>query len=206
METIAFLRAENERREAALVEHRRLLEQGSSSESSERNGFLETIAFLRAENERREAALVEHRQLLGASHAEVWRLGGLIQAVHASTSWRVSWPLRASKRFLHAGTKALAGLGYRVLRWSARMLRPSLRWIAQLRWLRRIVVAVIGEDSALIVRARSFLFGASQAIDLPGGMSEPDGPDVLESLDRQGARIYQHIHAVQTNKGKGKRH
>ncbi|WDS35635.1 FkbM family methyltransferase [Pseudoxanthomonas sp.] len=81
-DTAKFLQAENERREAALVEHRRLLEQGSSSESSERNGFLETIAFLRAENERREAALVEHRRLLEqGSSSESSERNGFLETI-----------------------------------------------------------------------------------------------------------------------------
>ena len=66
-----FLHSENERREAALVEHRRLLDEAAEREAqslermnTERDQWRTDLEYLRGENERREAALVEHRRLL----------------------------------------------------------------------------------------------------------------------------------------------
>ncbi len=66
-----FLNSENERREAALVEHRRLRDeaaereaQGLSRMQAECEQLRVRVEFLNSENERREAALVEHRRLV----------------------------------------------------------------------------------------------------------------------------------------------
>ena len=64
--TAEYLREENERREAALVEHRRQLEEAGTRESSERLSLQKTIEYLRGENERRERALTGQRQSLEA--------------------------------------------------------------------------------------------------------------------------------------------
>ncbi|WEN14950.1 FkbM family methyltransferase [Rhodanobacter sp. AS-Z3] len=89
-----YLRDENERREVALVEHRRLLQEAAEREAqalahakSESEQWRLNAEYLRDENERREVALAEHRRLLqeaadreaqAAAHAksesEQWRL------------------------------------------------------------------------------------------------------------------------------------
>ncbi len=288
LETIEFLRAENERREAVLVEHRKRLDDGAASEAADRSQLLETIEFLRAENERREAALVEYRkqlddaaatgasdrsQLLGAIeflraenesrevilrenrsqleantdrlasmakelrrrcvevaeaadkmssyqqelqaqetemhglgveivrlHSEIAAKGGeisrlneLVQSIYSSTSWRISWPVRACKRAAQALSRMVGFLAYRTFRSTTNFLRALLRWIAQWRWLRSVAVGVAGKNSRLVQRARLFIFGAkmsdSQALEL--FESKP-----AVSLGNDSQRIYLRIQAV----------
>jgi FkbM family methyltransferase len=69
--SVEHLRSENERREEALVEHRRLLSEAAEREAqnvarahADAEQWRVNAEYLAEENERREAALVEHRRLL----------------------------------------------------------------------------------------------------------------------------------------------
>lgn len=68
---LEFLTGENERREAALVEHRRMLDEAGLREAltaeriqAERDQLRSEIEYLRGENERRESALSDSRRLI----------------------------------------------------------------------------------------------------------------------------------------------
>ncbi|WP_196806991.1 hypothetical protein, partial [Rhodanobacter sp. OR87] len=75
------LHEENERREAALIEHRRRLNEASEREAqsvaraqTESEQWRINAEYLRNENERREAALIEHRRLLDEAAESVKRM------------------------------------------------------------------------------------------------------------------------------------
>ena len=79
--SVEYLRSENERREAALVGQRRLLDEASEREAqsvaraqTESEQWRINAEYLRNENERREAALIEHRRLLDEAAESVKRM------------------------------------------------------------------------------------------------------------------------------------
>lgn len=120
---------------------------------------------------------------IAAKSREVERLEGLVQSIYASTSWRISLPVRVARR-------TIGFAAYQVLRWPAHMLRPLLLKFAQWGWLRRIAAGVVGKDSAMIRHARLFLFGPTQ------GDGEAARALALELLDRQSLRIYRRVGVV----------
>ncbi|TMN19317.1 FkbM family methyltransferase [Pseudoxanthomonas sp. X-1] len=185
LEAIAHLQARNEQLEMQGAEHRAHLNEAARIDSSERSRLLQALEFLRDENDRREAALVVERAAHENMRAEALRLQAGISALHASTSWRLTKPLRAAKRLSRVGSRACAVAAYQCLRWPARACRPMLRGVARWGWLRHAVVKVIGKNSLLINKGRLFLFGS-----VAGAPQEASQPIALETLDWQAARIY----------------
>lgn len=214
---IAHLRGEIQRREEALVEfrgkHQQLEETGNHQSAM--------IERLHRELESSEAELSELRRLLDAAeiavtfakHAsdsqlvnqalEIERLSDLVASIYASTSWRISWPVRATKLALQAiGRTASAG-AYRAIRGVVRPLRPWLRRVVHWKWLRRPFVALLGRDSALIGRARLFLVGeVRHPLDAAGSHSRVDP---AHYLDWQSSRVYRQIRTTVNQGSMGNR-
>ncbi len=92
---VEHLRSENERREVALVEHRRLLVEAAEREAQavahaqvESEQWRVNTEYLRRENERREAALAEYRRLL--IEAAEREAQAVAHAQVESEQWRVN--------------------------------------------------------------------------------------------------------------------
>jgi FkbM family methyltransferase len=202
---IAHLQSENQRREEALVVLRSRCQQLEEAE----NHQSAMIERLHQELESSEAELSELRRLFDAAesavtfaeHAsdsqvvnqalEIERLNNLVASIYASTSWRISWPLRATKLALRAIGRIASAGAYRAVRAIVRPLRPWLRRAAQWEWLRRPFVALLGRDSALISRARLFLVGeVPHPLEAAGSAS---GHDPAHYLDWQSSRVYRQI-------------
>jgi FkbM family methyltransferase len=167
----------------------------------------EGLRHVSAENERRETALIEFRQALAqaderlrheailriqeiaARDHEIGRLNAAFQAMHRSTSWRVTAPLRALARAVRILHRAGSRLAYQILRWPARLVRPLLRRIVLWRWLRSLAVGFAGSESRIVVKARLFLFGAplsahAQAAILPEAPLTRSAIRVLEVIEQ----------------------
>ena len=240
------LHDENERREAALVEHRLLLAESAEGEArhqasiAEYQRLLNESAQREAQNEarmaeyqrlldesaqreaRNEARMAEYQRLLdesaqrqsrmqaealslrneiGRLHYEVvsrdhdiTHLHGLIQAIHHSTSWRLTWPLRLLMRGMRMAAKGMLRVSYQLLRRPMRLVRPVLRRLARWAWLRSLATRIAGPDSRLTRQARLFLFGASQASQPDGEEKRADAP-----LTRQANRVLEEIQAARSH-------
>ncbi|MBP1475462.1 FkbM family methyltransferase [Frateuria sp. MAH-13] len=175
--SVDHLHNENERREAALVEHRARLAEFKEREALSTaalaeqrrlvNESIERESFMQAELTRLHGEILLRDREVHRLHsevrlrdAEVARLHNFILAIHRSTSWRVTFPLRFLKRFAFRLVKAAGQILYFVLRWPARLARPLLRKTAMQPRLRSIATRLAGSDSALTRHARLFLFGA----------------------------------------------
>lgn len=107
---------------------------------------------------------------VAAHHA----LEAQLAAVRASTSWRVTKPLRDASRALRAVAGGCRRAVAYVLRRCARGLRPLLRRMAMSHAVRRLGVRIFGKHSRIMERLRRFLFGAAR----PAGASAvPPAPD-----------------------------
>ncbi|MEY2160046.1 MULTISPECIES: FkbM family methyltransferase [unclassified Rhodanobacter] len=92
--SVEYLHNENERREAALIEHRRLLDEAAEREAqsvarvqTESEQWRIHAEYLRNENERREAALIEHRRLLDEAAEREAQSVACVQT--ESEQWRI---------------------------------------------------------------------------------------------------------------------
>lgn len=168
---VAYLRNENDRREAALAMYRTRLEDLVARESC----MAVEAHRLHEQATAREVTLAEDSKNLntevGRLHyevarrdREVARLRGLIQTIYRSTSWRASAPLRLIRR-----------VGYQPVRLLARAARPLLRQVAAWRFVRGAGVRVLGSDSRFVRHVRLFLFGANN----PGS-----GEELLQPVER----------------------
>lgn len=153
---VRHLHDENERREAALVEHRRQLESAAESVAAANASSIrlnDEIAFRDLELNRLQAVIELRDQELG-------RFQAMIEAIQRSASWRVTYPLRFAKRTARMLSRLIRRMAYAFLRPVARMVRPCLRWLARSERLCSLCARVAGSDSWLASRTRLFLFGA----------------------------------------------
>ena len=216
---LTHLHLENERREMALVELRQVLgdrDRALVETIEERDRALAMVA----EAERQ--LLVERDHALAKStdaerhsnekiiqlqdevtrlHQEVARrdniinqLNAAVLAIRQSTSWRITFPLRAVRRMGGASYRAVRRGAYQLLRWPARLIRPLLRRTVQWAWLRSPVVAVAGSDSRIVAKARLFLFGAPAPAQVEGAIL-PEAP-----LTRSAIRVLEVIEQIRKQK------
>ncbi|AND71074.1 hypothetical protein ATSB10_36200 [Dyella thiooxydans] len=169
------LREENERREAALVAHRRELASVSEREvaaAADAARSKAEIVWLSGEAMRLSSQVEQLGGEVERLTAEVQlrerELGRLRLAnaeIQASTSWRVTYPLRLLRRTARALPRLGRRLAYHVLRWPARLLRPILRFLARSEGLCALCLRAAGPDSWLTARTRLFLFGVPPAVE-----------------------------------------
>lgn len=192
---VDHLRSENERREGALVEHRTLLREAAEREASSNAQLIELRQTLR-EADGREARL--QAELLGSQNEisrlhreiasrdqEIVHRSDLLRALHRSTSWRITFPLRAAKRGAGRLARILFWALYHLLRWPARLARPLLRSLAELPWLRPVAARVWQMDGRFINHVRLFLFGRSVA-------DEPTAE--VDIMTRRTRQVLEEIH------------
>jgi FkbM family methyltransferase len=182
---------------------------------SEAAALRHNVEHLQGENYRREEALVEQRRALTDAHLELRRLHEQVHlreleisrllrrvnAIHRSTSWRITYPLRWAQRF--AKRMAMMGLrvGYPVLRWPARGARPLLRWAARAPWVRAAAARLVGRESMLGRHGRLFLFGGPPDTerDLAGSPGTGTPP-----LTHHATQILDEIQEARAARGSGK--
>lgn len=176
------LHGENERREAALVEHRELLaELRRRLDESLRRESLMLAEVSSLENE------------IAARDREVVRLQESICEIHRSTSWRITRPLRLVSRGARMAAKGGLHVLCKLARRSAHFARPCLRRLVQWAWLRSLVVRLLGADSGLVGRARLFLFGAIPGKPAYGAHEGQGGQQADAPLTWQAGRVSEEI-------------
>jgi len=226
------LHDENERREAALVEHRSLLADSAQREARSAATIAEYERQLNesAQREARSATtMADYQRQLGESaqrqsemqgevlslrseigrlhyevagrDREILRLNELVQAIHRSTSWRVTWPMRLFMRGMRKSAKGVSRVPYQLLRWPLQLARPLLRRMASWSWLRSLAMRVMGTDSRLAEQARLFLFGASHVEQTH---AEPEGEHVGAPMTRQASRVLEEIQQVKNRQQRAK--
>jgi hypothetical protein len=183
---VEHLQAENSRREQALVEYRRAVAQALARETQDRA----ELGRMHKEVELRDTEVAR-------LNAEVAGLHERIRAMHLSTSWRITRPLRGAKRAVRRPGKAVGRAVYFVLRWPARAIRPLLRWLARWSWVREMAARIVGTDTVLGRHARLFLFGAPPA---PEGECE-DAPRDGIALTHHAANILAEIQRAKPMQG-----
>lgn len=211
---VEYLRSENERREAALVGHRRKLEESAAREAAaavESHAaaaqWRTELEVLRNENDRiKDGAATEAMQLraeVGRLHHEVLirdrevvRLHEFVRLIQGSISWRITLPLRVARRGGVALLAAVLRVGYGLIRWFAHLARPLIRWLARWSWLRSVAVRILGPNSKLAATARLFLFGAAVDEQLRALPSN-------EHLTRRAAQILLEIQEVRSKRPQG---
>lgn len=166
---VRHLHDENDRREKALVDHRRMLASTA-----------ETGRVQRAELHRLQD---EIQRLQG----ETARLYSLIQLIHHSLSWRITAPLRWIKRETRRVARLPVGAAFRMLRWVARLSRPLLRLITRLPWMRAAMFRLLGTKSPLTARVQLFLFGPAPVVDAGESLSD------LPPMTRRAAQILEEL-------------
>lgn len=166
---VRHLHDENDRRERALVDHRRML--ASAAET----GRVQRVELHRLQD--------EIQRLQG----ETARLYSLIQLIHHSLSWRITAPLRWIKRHARRVARVPARAAFRMLRWVARLLRPLLRLIARWPWMRAAMFRLLGTESPLAARVELFLFGPAPMADMGASLA------VLPPMTRRAAQILEEL-------------
>ena len=161
------------------------------------------LASLRAVNEGAGAEVLELHAEVGRLHHEVLirdrevvRLHEFIRLIHASISWRITFPLRVARRGASALLSAVLRVGYGLLRWLAHLVRPLIRWLARWSWLRSVAVRILGSNSKLTVTARLFLFGSAPIVPAD---EQREIVQSNEHLTRRAAQILEEIHEVRKN-------
>ena len=212
---IEYLRSENQRRELILVEQQQTiasLETRLAASAQDLAAASEHAMSLAGERARQEADLALLRIDIDGSAAqvsrlqmevgrlhhevlsrdrEVARLHALIQMIQGSISWRVTFPLRLAKRGASALVSGVFLVGYHLLRWPARLVRPLIRWMARWPWLRSLAVRMVGVDSRLTKHARLFLFGPAPDVQAA------EQPDMVQSSVRLTRRAVQMLEEIQ---------
>jgi len=168
----AAFQCENERREVALSELRAAFAsqtrelQSLQTMADQLHGQIGTMNLALAGQ--REEILVRDRII--ASSAEV------IEALHNSTSWRVTAPLRWSSGVLRRGL-------LRSMRPIALWVRPALQCLARVSWLHALITRAFGADSRAEARIRWYLFGP------PAPPDSLPNPIRNEQMTRSAARV-----------------
>lgn len=176
---LRYLHDENARRESALDDLRAALQQSSIA-----RGELEAaLAGLRAEVDQLHGKLsamavasAGQREEILARDRIIAHSAEVIEALHNSTSWRITAPLRWSSSVLRRG------LG-RTLRPVALLLRPALQVLARVPWLHEFIMRISGADSRIATRIRWYLLGPPVPPE-----SLPD-PIRNEQMTRSAARV-----------------
>lgn len=137
---------------------------------------------------------------VAARDRELARCSDTISCILRSTSWRVTWPLRAVKRVLTRLARWLGLIVYHLVRWPARLVRPLWRALAAWSWLSRLAIRMAGEHSAITQHTRLFLYGRTQA--QAGDPSVP-GEEQPPELGWHAARIYGQLRAEETRNREG---
>jgi FkbM family methyltransferase len=111
-------------------------------------------------------------------------------AVYASTSWRITAPLRFIAR---RGEHSMLGIAKRRARGA---VRRTYRWLSQRESLRRVLLPILMRNPALDARLRVVLDRLKQA----GPMSGPaDVPHLLRELPLSARKVLADLRAVQQN-------
>lgn len=135
------------------------------------------------------AALDHQRGEIKARDQVIAELYVTVRALHASTSWRLTAPLRAASSRIRRATRIIARTLLHVMRPPARMARPLLRRMAHIPWLRASARMLFDKDSRIATHARLFLFGSKPS----NGISEAVHQN---QLSRSSRRVLGEIHAL----------
>jgi SAM-dependent methyltransferase len=197
-QTVSFLSAENERREEALVGLRGHLQEREvawAAFEQEHHGLSESHRYLTEEHHhlteehhrltKEVGVLREHEASLDQ---ELIMLRTELDTLYRSKSWRITAPFRFVVRRVRKLLAFCRRLAYVVLRYTMRRARPLLRVVARWNWLRWLTLKMVGRNSRLAARARTFLFGPSPL---------PAMPVISEaSLTREAAQVLSVINSV----------
>lgn len=185
-------RQENVRREQALVEMRHAVisfQQQSSNLSNETVRLQSEVGSLigrlgLAEREKQDllAQLAARTTRAGELEIEIIRIREELARMLASHSWKLTRPLRVARRALAALRRDLRHVGKTVMRPVFRAVRPALRNLSRNEVARKLATGVMGRDSAVIRRARLFLFGT---------VTSPSGNDVARGGPAERARRHE---------------
>lgn len=161
---VEYLRSENERREAALVEHRRKLEEAAVREAAataeiqaERAQLRSDLDYLGSENERREAALVEQRRQLEESAAREAAAAAEIEAERKQLRSDLDYLRSENERregALLEHRRLLTEAGQRVAASATQIHAAAAQWQTELEGLRneneRQNLALVAQREAMV--------------------------------------------------------
>jgi SAM-dependent methyltransferase len=185
---VSFLNAENEHREAALVELRGHVQAREIA-----------LVALEREHEQlndgyrlvtREIEVVRERE--AGLDNEMIRLHANLNAIYRSSSWRMTAPLRFLSGLARRTYRALRRIAFLFLRSMARFMRPLLVRVFGRPWLWGAFVRLMGAESRLVLRARPFLFGPPPTSITPTPLEAP--------LTQQASRVLSVINRVRAGK------
>ena len=210
-----FLRSENERREAALVDLRhenerrgqRMIEQAEQLRALKDDVDLKDSVIVSLRDQARageenlrsmerqitEAHIVvaNYQEQIARERAASDRVRSELAHIHQSTSWRVTWPLRAMRLAGRKLVDALVRVGRSPLAAVSRAVKPILQKIVRWETLRRPIVAVLGKHSAPVNRMRTYLFGSAGAYLQEIGVTQIDAG--APALDWYSSRIHREM-------------
>jgi FkbM family methyltransferase len=187
---VRHLHDENDRRERALVDHRRML--ASAAETSrvqraELHRRQDELQRLQGEIQRLQGEIQRLQDEIQRLQGETARLYSVIQLIHHSLSWRITAPLRWTKRQARRAARVPVRATFRTLRWVARLLRPLLRLIARWPWMRAAMFRLLGTESPLAARVELFLFGPAPMAGMGASLA------VLPPMTRRAAQILEEL-------------
>jgi FkbM family methyltransferase len=135
------------------------------------------------------AAFDHQREEIRARDQVIAELSGTVRALHASTSWRITAPLRAATTWIRTLVRISARGVFQLLRPPARMARPLLRKLARIAWLRASAGILSGARARAAAHVRLFMFGPGRSDDVAQAPSQ-------DRLSRSSRRVLGEIHAL----------
>lgn len=172
----------NHRLQAQLTEMRAKAE-------AERADFVQQVRLLQAELNKRD-------QRIGELCKQVEELNRWLQAVYASTSWRITAPLRWAKRTLLRSIKGLCKFLARFkrmgLQLALRCVRGVVRWAAQKPRLRAMGKKLLSRSPTLKACVRQ-LIGSQTLNPFTPTPQERQAPENLLHLPEFARRVYREL-------------